>query len=379
MLALKASNQEYFDNLMVSLYKNQYPLTPVRAGKTTAGHTTSKPSLLRGCVPAQALRDELQGVLLRHQQREYLAQLEKRQAEQQKALASQLHQEQQTLLAALFQQQRLAAAASYQNLLIDVGTQQALLQIQVALQGMSDEERLNYHTQNLAQLPAHSPFRLFFEVNYPTPATYQQMLLDHRIQARMHEYRQMVQVHERQKREAGDQVAIHNQAMHRKTTQQRQKEQQQQQKRQEQTKAAAASTKAYVDAILRKRRAGEQDRRGCLEAPDQLTASCRVEEKLAAEAATQAAALLGDGQDPDDDEDGGDTYQNYTPSKVQEGQPHPDPVVESASLAAVEPPDVTYRHALRDVVSLGKLSSLQLESVIYASQRHQTFLDEETR
>ena len=34
--------------------------------------------------------------------------------------------------------------------------------------------------------------------------------------------------------------------------------------------------------------------------------------------------------------------QEYTPSKFMLGVTHPDPVVESSSLAAAEPPDITY-------------------------------------
>lgn len=33
---------------------------------------------------------------------------------------------------------------------------------------------------------------------------------------------------------------------------------------------------------------------------------------------------------------------DYSPAKLPFGVQHPDPVVETASLAAVEPPDVTY-------------------------------------
>ena len=39
----------------------------------------------------------------------------------------------------------------------------------------------------------------------------------------------------------------------------------------------------------------------------------------------------------------GVTFTDYRPAKLPYGAPHPDPVVETASLAAVEPPDVTYQ------------------------------------
>ena len=40
------------------------------------------------------------------------------------------------------------------------------------------------------------------------------------------------------------------------------------------------------------------------------------------------------------------SLQAYAPAKLPFGQPHPDSVVETASLAAVEPPDITYKLAV---------------------------------
>jgi hypothetical protein len=44
----------------------------------------------------------------------------------------------------------------------------------------------------------------------------------------------------------------------------------------------------------------------------------------------------------EDEDDMGviETYSNYKPSKLDIGHPHPDPVVETASLASVENPDI---------------------------------------
>ena len=46
------------------------------------------------------------------------------------------------------------------------------------------------------------------------------------------------------------------------------------------------------------------------------------------------------------DEEGGmvhgETYDQYKPSKLTIGLPHPDPIVETLSLGSVQPPDVTY-------------------------------------
>lgn len=46
--------------------------------------------------------------------------------------------------------------------------------------------------------------------------------------------------------------------------------------------------------------------------------------------------------------------------------------METASLAAVEPPDITYTlRAHKKLVEAKALSALQLEAVVYACQRHQ--------
>ena len=71
--------------------------------------------------------------------------------------------------------------------------------------------------------------------------------------------------------------------------------------------------------------------------------------------------------------------QEYTPSKLKIGAAHPDPVVETASLAAVEPPDITYQLHLDDLIDNKLLSGLQLESIVYACQRHEQQLPDQSR
>lgn len=71
--------------------------------------------------------------------------------------------------------------------------------------------------------------------------------------------------------------------------------------------------------------------------------------------------------------------QDYSPSKLQVGSAHPDPVVETASLAAVEPPDITYQMHLDNLVRDRLLSGLQLESIVYACQRHEQQLPDNSR
>ena len=47
--------------------------------------------------------------------------------------------------------------------------------------------------------------------------------------------------------------------------------------------------------------------------------------------------------------------------------PHPDLVVETSSLASVEPPEITYKLKMPpSVYDSSKLSALQLEAVVYA-------------
>jgi hypothetical protein len=57
---------------------------------------------------------------------------------------------------------------------------------------------------------------------------------------------------------------------------------------------------------------------------------------------------------------------------VKIGKRHPDPVVETASLASVLPPEVTYDLTLpSQIIKQGLLSALQLEAVVYACQQHE--------
>ncbi|KXJ14796.1 protein strawberry notch homolog 1 [Exaiptasia diaphana] len=82
-------------------------------------------------------------------------------------------------------------------------------------------------------------------------------------------------------------------------------------------------------------------------------------------------------EEEEEDEDLGytDTYAEYMPTKLSFGKRHPDPVVETSSLASVSPPNIWYRLQLpQDVIDSAHLSALQLEAVVYACQKHETFL-----
>lgn len=77
----------------------------------------------------------------------------------------------------------------------------------------------------------------------------------------------------------------------------------------------------------------------------------------------------------DDEFQQAETYSDYMPSKLDIGQRHPDPVVETSSLATVMPPDITYQLNLpKKVIDEGLLSALQLEAVVYSCQQHQRIL-----
>src|SRR6218665_3759584 len=67
-------------------------------------------------------------------------------------------------------------------------------------------------------------------------------------------------------------------------------------------------------------------------------------------------------------------------SIVKLGVRHPDQVVETASLSSIPPPDIHYHTVIpEETIEEGKLSALQLESIIYASQQHENFLADGSR
>ncbi|CAO2826033.1 unnamed protein product [Amaranthus hypochondriacus] len=71
----------------------------------------------------------------------------------------------------------------------------------------------------------------------------------------------------------------------------------------------------------------------------------------------------------------GETFTDYRPPKLSIGPPHPDPIVETSSLSAVQPPEPTYELEIKEEIVRSKaLSCLQLETLVYASQRHMQHL-----
>ena len=88
-------------------------------------------------------------------------------------------------------------------------------------------------------------------------------------------------------------------------------------------------------------------------------------------------------------------FSEYTPMKVKLGHQHVEHIVESCSMASVEPPDVYYEPSLPEPLLTGRrgeprkgywgahaecaLSGAQLETVVYSGQRHALFNQEGSR
>ncbi|XP_057949637.1 protein FORGETTER 1 [Malania oleifera] len=76
----------------------------------------------------------------------------------------------------------------------------------------------------------------------------------------------------------------------------------------------------------------------------------------------------------------GETFTDYRPPKLSLGPPHPDPIVETSSLSAVQPPEPTYNLKIKDdLENSGALSCLQIETLVYACQRHLQHLQNSAR
>ena len=110
---------------------------------------------------------------------------------------------------------------------------------------------------------------------------------------------------------------------------------------------------------------------------EQNVAAQRAE--MAAARAREAAAEreLRDMVGPqDDEEDAPEVWHDYTCTSLEFGKPHPGSIVEATSLALVPLPKHTYPllDSLRQQVEDGSLSSMQLEGVMYACERHQRML-----
>lgn len=79
---------------------------------------------------------------------------------------------------------------------------------------------------------------------------------------------------------------------------------------------------------------------------------------------------------------GDSVYSVYTPQKlrIRGAKQHPGNLSQSAAMAAVEPPNLTYKPNLPNkIISDGLLSIAQLETVVYAGQAHEQILPDGNR
>lgn len=111
----------------------------------------------------------------------------------------------------------------------------------------------------------------------------------------------------------------------------------------------------------------------------QVTPGKSMASDHAAMAVSVRSAAAGDDDDPDagDTDAYGDVFVDYKPGWHVEGtKPHPGDVVESQTLAAINVPRSSYVTAfelddrLRPVITEGRLSALQLETVALCGARH---------
>lgn len=117
---------------------------------------------------------------------------------------------------------------------------------------------------------------------------------------------------------------------------------------------------AHRERVLAQRAAG-------LEALDERARRVKAEVE---EAARERAAFAETADGEDDAKEV--AYERYAPTHgAIGGGPHPDPVVETGTLAKVKPPRPTYEPAIGDLCDRGVLSALQMESIVYACMKHE--------
>ncbi|XP_032783494.2 protein strawberry notch isoform X1 [Daphnia magna] len=74
-----------------------------------------------------------------------------------------------------------------------------------------------------------------------------------------------------------------------------------------------------------------------------------------------------------------ENYVDYVTVKI-EGARHPNLIVETTSLASVNPPDIWYKLSLpKKCIDSGAISAMQLEAIIHACQRHERKLPDGSR
>ena len=139
--------------------------------------------------------------------------------------------------------------------------------------------------------------------------------------------------------------------------------------------------------IKRQREQALRDRqdaiRGVKPPSTQEQVAARYAQAQQAPAPRDVGAAEEDREQQAEDEEVEEIFSQYEPLHLHEGQPHPDPVVETTSLAFAELPPITLSTALPKAIFKprtdanphgGALSRLQIETVAYAAMRHGTTL-----
>lgn len=74
-------------------------------------------------------------------------------------------------------------------------------------------------------------------------------------------------------------------------------------------------------------------------------------------------------------------FENYVPTiKAKGAQKHPAPLAESAAMAAVDIPPITYKPKIpQNLIDSGKLSDIQLELIALAGQAHEQIMPDGQR
>jgi predicted RNA methylase len=91
--------------------------------------------------------------------------------------------------------------------------------------------------------------------------------------------------------------------------------------------------------------------------------------------------VVGSTEEDVHDENDNSVFEAYRPKKarIEGAKKHPTKLAESAAMASVELPDVTYSPAIpRKLIESGALSDAQLEAVVYAGQAHEQMLPSNT-
>ena len=104
--------------------------------------------------------------------------------------------------------------------------------------------------------------------------------------------------------------------------------------------------------------------------PKEIEAPSAPPEQITVSEETRALSIVPTTQ-PEVTTDDDNGFVPYVSLRLVGGTDHPAPLVETASMAAVTPPPITYRPWLDpSLITSGALSNIQLERICYAGQRH---------